>query len=122
MGGVYSDHLEYDLTQDEVDECDPIMFQKYLANMTAKTGKYAGDQLFHAISCDINPTTVNYMYFPHNKVEATQVLNVLTYILSEELLINFNFFIIIPEIEQATLGIWNKNKRTSADPNELNNE
>ena len=90
---IYSDHLEYDLPQDKGGESDPITFRKYLANMTEETGKYAGDQLFHAISCDNGPTTVNFMYFPHNKVEATQVLNVLPCIISEEIPINTNDFI-----------------------------
>ena len=56
--------------------------------MTPKTGKYAGDQLFHKISRGNNPTTVHYIYFPHHKVEATQVLNIMPCIISEELLIN----------------------------------
>ena len=37
-GGGYSDHLEYDLPQDEGDESERITFRQYLANMTAKTG------------------------------------------------------------------------------------
>ena len=45
------------------------------------------------------------MYFPHNKVEATQVLDRLTCILSEELLVNPNNFITISGIERATMGI-----------------
>ena len=36
--------------------------------MTAKTVKYAGDQLFHAIYHDNNPTTVHFIYFPHHKI------------------------------------------------------
>ena len=44
-GGVYSDHLEYDLPQDKVDESDPITFKQYLAYNTVKTGKHFGDQL-----------------------------------------------------------------------------
>ena len=86
----YSDHLEYDLPQDEVDESAPTTFQQYLANMTAKTVKYSRDQLFYAISRDNDPTTVQFMYFPHRKLEATQVLNILFCILSEELLVNPN--------------------------------
>ena len=67
-GGIYSDHLEYDLPQVEVDEYDPITFRKYLANITAKTGKYALDQLFHAVSHDNDPTTLQFTYFPHHKI------------------------------------------------------
>ena len=83
LGGIYSDNHEYDLPQDEVDESDPIKFLQYLANMNEKTGKYAGDQLFHTIYCDNNPTTVNVLYFIHHKMEATQVLNRLPCILYE---------------------------------------
>ena len=74
-GGGYSDNLENDLPQNEGDESEPIIFQRYVSNMTAKTGKYARDQLFHAIYCDNNPTIVHFMYLPHHKVEATQALN-----------------------------------------------
>ena len=49
--------------------------------MTAKTEKYARDQLFRAISRDNKPTTVHLMYFPHNKVESIQVINGLPCIL-----------------------------------------
>ena len=56
---IYSDHLEYELPQDEGHESKPITLQQYLANMTAKTGKYAGDQLFHATTRDNNSTTVH---------------------------------------------------------------
>ena len=58
-GKFYSEHLKYDLTQYEGDESDLITLRQYLANMTGKTGKYAVDQLFHAISRDNNPTTVH---------------------------------------------------------------
>ena len=51
--------------------------------MTGKTGKYARDQLYHAISRDNNHTTVHLIYFTHHKVEATQVFNGLPCILSE---------------------------------------
>ena len=67
-GGGCSNHLEYDLPQNKGDEYDPIIFQQYLANMTAKTGKYYGDQLFHAISRDNDPTTIHSMYFPDYKL------------------------------------------------------
>ena len=56
-------------------ELNPIAFQQYLANITAKTVKYAGDQLFFAISHDKDSNTVYFMYLYHNKVEVTQVLN-----------------------------------------------
>ena len=36
LGEIYSDHLEYDIPQDERDESDPIMLGQYLSNMTAK--------------------------------------------------------------------------------------
>ena len=36
--------------------------------MTAKKGKYAEDQLFHAKSCDNDPNTVNVMSSHYNKV------------------------------------------------------
>ena len=55
MGGNLSDHLEYDLPQGKGYESYPITIRKYLENRTAKTGKYAGDQLFHAISRDKIP-------------------------------------------------------------------
>ena len=121
-GGVYSDHLEYDLPQEEVDESDPIMLQQYLANMTAKTVKYARDQLFHEIPRVNNPTTVHVMHFNHHKVESTQVLNGLPFILDEYLLINHNNFITKSGIEQATMDIWDKEKRTVTNPNEIHNE
>ena len=90
--------------------------------MTAKSGKYAGDQLFHAISRDNNPTTVQFMYSPHNKVEATQFLNGMPCILSEELLTNPKNFITISGIEISTMGIWDKEKRTLTYPNVIHNE
>ena len=62
------------------------------------------------------------MYFPHHMVEATQVLNKITYILTEDLLINPKNFITRPGIERATMGIWDKYKRTFTKPNELHNE
>ena len=82
-GGIYSYHIEYDLPQDKEYESVTITFQKYLANTSSKTEKYARYQLFHTISCDNNPTTVKFMYFPHHKVEATHVLNVLPCIIYE---------------------------------------
>ena len=39
-GKFYSCHLGYDLPQDEGYEYNPITFQIYLSNMTAKTGTY----------------------------------------------------------------------------------
>ena len=65
LGGIYSDHLEYYLPQYEVDECDHIMFRKYLASMNVKTVKYAGDQLFHEIFRDNDPITVYFMFFTY---------------------------------------------------------
>ena len=76
--------------------------------MTAKTGKCSGYQLFHATSCDKDPTTVHFMYLPHHKVKATQVLKGIPCILSEDLLVNPNNFITIAGIERATMGIWDK--------------
>ena len=122
MGGIYSYHLEYDLPQDEGKKSDPITFRQCLANMTAKTGKYAGDQLFHEISRDKDPTTVRFMYLHHNKVEATQVLNGLPCILYEELLINHNNFITISGIGRATMGIWDKENLTFTNSNDVHNE
>ena len=81
--------------------------------MTGKIGKYSGDQLFHAISHDKDPTRVNFIYFPHHKVEATQVLNCLLCIISEDILINANDFITRSGIYRATMGIWDKEKRPS---------
>ena len=107
-GGVYLDYLEYYLPQDEGDESEPITFRQYLENITSKAGKYSGDQLFHTISRDNNTTTEHFVYFPHHKVEATQVLNGLPYILSEELIINPNNFIAKSGIERATMGIGDK--------------
>ena len=62
-GVIYSDHLEYDFPKDEGDESDPITFQQYLADMNVNMGKYTGDQLFHEISQDNYPTTVNFIFF-----------------------------------------------------------
>ena len=73
--------------------------------MTAKMGNYAGDKLFHAISHDNDPTTIHLMYFPHHKVEATQVINGLPCILYEELIINSNYFIIRSGNEQDNMVI-----------------
>ena len=122
MGEIYSNHLEYELSQDEEDKSDLITFQKYLANMTAKTEKYTRDQLFHAISCDNNPTTVHFMYFRNHKVEAIKVLKIRPCILFEELLIKPRNFITISGIERSTMGIYDKEKRIFTDPNELDNE
>ena len=86
--------------------------------MTSKTGKYARDQLFHAISCDKDPTTVHLMYLPHNKVEANQVLNGMPCIIPEEILINPNKFITRSDIEIVTMSIWDKKVLPS--PNQMN--
>ena len=67
-GGICSDHIEYDISQDKGDESDPITFRQYSSNMTAKTGKYDRDQLFHAISRDNDSITIHFMYFPYRKV------------------------------------------------------
>ena len=112
-GKFYSDHLECDLPQDKGYESNPVTFPKYLANLTAKTGKYAGDQLFHAISRDNDPTTVYFMYFTHHEVSSDQVLNRLPYILYEELLITPNYSIVISVIKQAAIGIWDKKSTPS---------
>ena len=84
--------------------------------MTAKTGKYARDQLFHTIFCENDPTIVHFMYFTHHKVETTQVLSGIPCIISEELLINTNDFITRSGIEQATMGNWDKEKSTFTKP------
>ena len=89
--------------------------------MTAKTEKYTRDQLFHAISCDNNPTTVHFMYFRNHKVEAIKVLKRRPCILFEELLIKPRNLITGSVIERATMDIWDKEKRTFAKPNELHN-
>ena len=62
------------------------------------------------------------MHFPHHKLEETQVLNGLTCILSEELLINPNYSVTRSGIERSTMGIWDKDKRTFTNPNDLHNE
>ena len=85
-------------------------------------GKYSGDQLFRAISRDNNTTTLYFIYFPHHKVEPTKVLYVLPCIISKELLINPNKFIARSGIERVTTGVWDKDKCTFADQNELHNE
>ena len=69
---IYSDYLAYNLPQDKGDKSDPILLQKYLTNMTAKMGKYAGDRSFHAILCDNSPTTMHFMFpFHHNTAGCT---------------------------------------------------
>ena len=90
--------------------------------MTAKTGKYAWDKLFYATSRENYPTTVQFMYLTHHKVEAIQVLNGTPCSIYEEILTNPNNFIKISGNEIATMGIWDKEKRTFTNPNELNNE
>ena len=89
--------------------------------MTVKTVEYAEDELFHGIFRDNNPTTVNFMFPCHNKVDATQVLNELPYILYEELLVNPNDLITRPGIKPATTDIWDKDERNFTVPNELHN-
>ena len=117
LGGGYLEHLEYDFTRYKVDESDSIMLQQYLANMIVKTGKYVGDKLFHSISHYNNPTTIHFMSFTHHKVEATQVFNGISCILSEELLVNHNYFVIRSGIKQDTMVIWDRDKRTFVNPN-----
>ena len=90
--------------------------------MTTKTRKHTGDQLFHAISRENDPTTVHFMYFCHHKVESTQVINILPCILSEELLINPNDFITRSGIGRVAKGKRDKERRTFTNPNELHNE
>ena len=85
-------------------------------------GKYVGDQLFHAISRDNDPTTVHFMYFPNHNVEATQLLYGLLYIISEELLVNPNYSITRSGNDRATMSIWDKYKCTITNPNYLHNE
>ena len=89
--------------------------------MTSKTGKYAGDKLFRAISCDKDTTTIYFMYFPRHKVEATKFLNILLYILSEELLIKPTNFITRSGIERVTIVIWYKDKLNFTNPNDIYN-
>ena len=120
-GEIYLDHLQYDFPQYEGGESGPITFRQYLANMTCKMGKCAGDQIFHAISCDNNPTNLHLMYFPHRKLESTQVLNGISCIIYEELLTNPNDLITRSSIERSTMGKWDKDKCTSPNPNELHN-
>ena len=48
------------------------------------------------------------MYFPHQKLKATETLKGLTCILFEKIIINPKVFITILGIERATMGIWNK--------------
>ena len=62
--------------------------------MTAKTVKYVGDKLFRTISPENIPNKIHFIYFPQYRVEANQVLNVLPCILSDEILIDPNNFII----------------------------
>ena len=62
------------------------------------------------------------MYFTHHKVEAAQVLNWLPCIISEEQLINPSEVITRSGIDQATMGIWDKDKITFINPNKLHNE
>ena len=62
------------------------------------------------------------MHFPHHKIETTQVLNGRHCILLEELLINPNNLITISGIDQATMVIWDKDKHTFTEPNDLYNE
>ena len=62
------------------------------------------------------------MYFPPHMVEATLILNGISCIITEELLINTNYLITRSETEQATTGIWDKDKHTFTDPNRLHNE
>ena len=61
--------------------------------MTAKMGKYNINQIFHAISHDNNPTIIHFMFPPNNKVEATQVLNGLPFMIAEKILFNHKKFI-----------------------------
>ena len=89
--------------------------------MNAKTGKYSGDRLFHAIYRENDPTRVNFMYLPHNKVETTKICNGVPCVLFEELLVNPNNLITRSGIEISTMGIWDKEKRTFTNPNELHN-
>ena len=62
------------------------------------------------------------MYFPHHKVEATQVFNRLISMLSEEILVNPIDFITRTGIERDNMGTWDKYKRAFTDTNELHNE
>ena len=121
-GGGYSDHFKHYLIWNKGDESDPITFRKYIANMTVSTGKYARDQLFHAIPRNNNFTTVHFMFFLHHKVKKKQVLNRLPFILSEEIPVNPNYFINRSGINIATMGIWDKAKCAFTNPDDLHNE
>ena len=76
--------------------------------MTSKMGKYTGDQLFHEISRDNIPTTINAMYFTRHKTEATEVLNIVPCIIYELILVNPKDFITRSRIKRANMGIWDK--------------
>ena len=77
--------------------------------------------MFHGIFRDNDTTTAHFMYSPNHKVEATQFINGLPCILSEELLINPNDFITRSGLEQATLVVWDKLNGTFTNTNELHN-
>ena len=84
-----------------------------------KTVKYAGDQLFHTISRDNNPTTLHFMYYPHHEVDVNQVLNGLPCIFYEELLVNRNAFITISVLSKK-LWVFGINKSPPS-PTEISN-
>ena len=62
------------------------------------------------------------MYFTHDMIEELQVLNGPPCILSGYLLIIINNVITRSGIDQATMGIQDKKKRTFTNLNELHNE
>ena len=65
------------------DESNPSTFRQYVASMTANMVTYARDQLFHTLCRNNDPTTVHFLYFPHNNLEATYVINGLLCIVVE---------------------------------------
>ena len=62
------------------------------------------------------------MHFPHNKVEATKVLNILPFIITKEILINPKNCMNRSGIEKATMGLWDMDKSTFTDPNKFHND
>ena len=62
------------------------------------------------------------MFPPHHGLEATHVINGQTCIFTGGVLINRNDVVTKSEIKQSTMVIWDTDKRTFTDQNELHNE
>ena len=90
--------------------------------MKLHTCEHKGDQIFHTVYRGTYFTIVNFLYYPQHKTEGTPVLNVLPFILANELVINTVYFVMQTGMERATFGTWYPSQIIFTDFNNLHNK